>query len=83
MICDAIVYMPIFRSEGCWTCALMRRTDPPAEDVGHAGDILDRGRWVQFNRRPESMIWSIETGRRKVVSRCQTAEERRRIFDET
>ena len=41
----------MFRSEGCWTCALMRRTDPPAEDVEHAGDILDRGRWVQFVRR--------------------------------
>ena len=26
------------------------------EDVEHAGDILDRGRWVQFVRRPESMI---------------------------
>ena len=59
------------------------RTDPPAEDVEHAGDILDRGRWVQFIRRPESMIWSIGTGRRKVVSRCQTAEESRHIFDET
>ena len=53
----------------------MRRTDPPAEDVEHAGDILDRGRWVQFVRRPESMIWSIGRG--------QTAEESRRIFDET
>ena len=29
-----------------------------------------------------SMIWSIGRGRRKVVGRCQTAEERRRIFDE-
>ena len=29
----------------------MRRTDPPAKDVEHAGDILDRGRWVQFVRR--------------------------------
>ena len=26
----------------------MRRTDSPAKDVEHAGDILDRGRWVQF-----------------------------------
>ena len=34
----------------------MRRTDPPAKDVEHAGDILDRGRWVQVVRRPESMI---------------------------
>ena len=34
----------------------MRRTDPPAKDVEHAGDILDRGRWVQFVRRLESMI---------------------------
>ena len=61
----------------------MCRTDPPAEDVEYAGDILDRGRLEQFARRPESMIWSIERGRRKVVSRCQTAEESRRIFDET
>ena len=26
----------------------MRRTDTPAKDVEHAGDILDRGRRVQF-----------------------------------
>ena len=77
------VQIYIFRSEGCWTCALMRRTDPPAKDVEHAGDILDRGRWVQFVRRPESMIWSIGRGRRKVVSWCQAAERSRRIFDET
>ena len=32
------------------------RTVPPAEDVGHVGDILDQGRSVQFVRRPESMI---------------------------
>ena len=29
----------------------MCRTDPPAKDVEHIGDILDRGRWVQFVRR--------------------------------
>ena len=57
----------------------MRRTDTPAEDVEHAGDVLDRGRWVQFVRRPESMIWSIV----KVVSRCQATEGSGRIFDET
>ena len=62
----------------------MRRTDLPAEDVEHAGDVLDRGRTLgTVIRRPESMIWSIGRGRRKVVSRCQTAEESRRIFDET
>ena len=72
----------IFRSEVCWTCALMR-IDPSAEDVEYAGDILDRGRWVQFARRPESMIWSIGRGQRKVVSRCWTAEGGRRIFEET
>ena len=33
----------------------MRQTDPPAEEVEHAGDILDRGRWVQFNRRVHDM----------------------------
>ena len=32
------------------------RTVPPAKDVEPAGDILDRGRSVQFVRRPESMI---------------------------
>ena len=31
----------------------MRRTDPPAKDVEHAGDILDRGRWVQFMEHRE------------------------------
>ena len=61
----------------------MHRTDPPAKDVEHAGDILDRGRWEQFVRRSESMIWSIGRGRQKVASRCQAAEESRRIFDET
>ena len=58
-------------------------TDPPAEDVEHAGYVLDGGRWVQFARRPESMIWSIERGRRKVVSWCQAVDEDRRIFNET
>ena len=59
------------------------QTDPPAEDVEHAGDILDLGRWAQFIRRSESMIWSIGKGRRKVVSWCQAADEGRRIFNET
>ena len=59
------------------------RTDPPAEDVEHAGDVLVRRRWVQFARRPESMIWSIGRGRRKVISWCQAADEGRRIFNET
>ena len=36
------------------------RTVPPAEDVEHAGDVLVRRRWVQFARRPVSMIWSIQ-----------------------
>ena len=46
-----VEYISIFRSEGCWTCALMRQTYPPAKDVEQAGDILDRGRRVQFVRR--------------------------------
>ena len=29
----------------------MRRTVPPAKDVEHAGDVLDRERRVQFVRR--------------------------------
>ena len=29
------------------------RIYPPEEDVEHAGDILDRGRRVQFARRPD------------------------------
>ena len=59
------------------------RTDPPAADVEHAGDVLVRRRWVQFVRRPVSMIWSIGRGQRKVVSWCQAAERSRRIFEET
>ena len=59
------------------------RTDLLAEDVEYPGDILDRGCWLQFIRRPESMIWSIGRGRRKVVSWWQAADEGRRIFNET
>ena len=32
------------------------RTDPPAGDVEHAGDVIVRRRWVQFVSRPVSMI---------------------------
>ena len=42
----------MFRGEGCWTCALMRRTVPPAKDVEHAGDVLDRGRGVHGKEKP-------------------------------
>ena len=59
------------------------RTVPPAEDVEHAGDVLVRRRWVQFVRRPVSMIWRIGRGRRKVVIWCQAAERNRHIFEET
>ena len=38
----------------------MRRTDPPAKDVEHAGDILDRGRWVQFVRRIKDRILCVD-----------------------
>ena len=33
---------------------------PEAEDVEHVGDVQVRRRWVQFARRPVSMIWSIQ-----------------------
>ena len=51
------------------------RTDVPAEDVEHAGDILDRGRWVQFARRPESRIWSIDQYRERPAERVQSVSD--------
>ena len=66
----------------------------PAKDVGHLGDVADQRRSVQAARRPESMISSIQfcppamrtamgkTCRRELVSRCQTVEGDRRIFEE-
>ena len=45
----------------------MRRTDPPAKDVEHAGDIIDRGRWVQFVR--PARVHDIEYRERPAVSR--------------
>ena len=59
------------------------RTDPPAEDVEHVGDVLVRRRWVQFARRPESMIWSIGRagGKSSVGARLPTRADV--YFDET
>ena len=49
------------------------RTDPPAEDVEHAGDVLVRRRWVQFASRAESMMEHRESPAesRQSVPDCQ------------
>ena len=74
------------------------RTVPPAKDVGHLDDVADQRRSVQFDRRPESKICSIQfcppamrtamrtatvkNCRRELVSRCQTVEGDRHIIEE-
>ena len=49
------------------------RTVPPAKDVEHVDNVLDLGRSVQFDRRPESIIWSIQlsAGNEATVKRCR------------
>ena len=50
------------------------RTVPPAEDVEHVGDVPVRRRWVQYARRPVSMIWSIQMpAGNKATDKCPPA----------